>query len=179
MTFHQTSLPGVFLIDLTEKRDERGYLRRTFCADEFGANNLNIQWRQCSTTRTFRAGTVRGLHYQSAPHAEIKLIRCLRGAAWDVLVNINPRSDAFGKWASFELSGDSATQLYVPEDYAHGFQSLSADVEIGYMISEIYEPAAVKGVSCRDPELALPWPLPIADISKRDQGLPMFHTLKG
>jgi dTDP-4-dehydrorhamnose 3,5-epimerase len=178
MIFHQTSLPGVLLIDLNEKGDDRGYLCRTFCVEEFAAERLNVTWKQCSTTKTVHSGTIRGLHYQARPHAEIKLIRCLRGAVWDVLVNINPQSEFFGKWQAFELNEKSPNQLYVPEDYAHGFQSLSPDVEIFYMISEVYALSSAKGVSCHDPELALPWPLPIARISKRDEELPMLRTLK-
>lgn len=169
MKFHPTTLPGVWRIELEPRGDERGYLARTFCEQEFASHGLCTRWPQVSITLTRRRGTIRGLHYQAEPHPEIKLVRCTAGRIFDVVVDLRT-----GRWESFELSGDVLTQLYIPGGYAHGFQALTDDCALHYQMSEFYRPELQRGVRWNDPVLAIPWPLPDPILSERDRNLPLF-----
>jgi dTDP-4-dehydrorhamnose 3,5-epimerase len=169
MKFHPTRLPGVWRIELEPRGDERGYLARTFCEREFAAQGLNTRWPQCSITRTRRRGTIRGLHYQSEPHPEIKLVRCAAGRIFDVVVEVRT-----GRWEAFELNGDAPSQLYVPAGFAHGFQCLTDNCELHYQMSDFYVPELQRGIRWNDPKLAIPWPVAEVELSERDRNLPLL-----
>ena len=172
MLFHPCKLPGLVRIEPEPRTDERGWLARTFCAVEFSRNGLNTVWPQANAVRTLRRATLRGLHWQAEPHPEIKLIRCTRGHVWDVLVDVRPESPTFGRWEAFDLTPENGIQLYVPGGFAHGFQCLSDDVEMTYLMSDFYVPDLARGIRWDDPRIAIPWPLPTPILSARDRTLP-------
>lgn len=177
MKFLPGQLPGVRLIELEPRTDERGWFARTFCEREFADAGLNTRWPQANTTRTLRRGMLRGLHWQAEPRPEIKLVRCARGRVWDVVVDVRPDSPTFGRWECFELGGDEGRQLYVPDGFAHGFQCLTDDVEMTYLMSDFYVPELARGVRWNDPDLGIPWPVPDAVLSDRDRQLPRLGEL--
>ena len=172
MRFVETDLPGAFAIEPEPFADERGLFARTFCAREFAAHGLRDRLVQCSTSYNRRAGTVRGMHWQVAPHAEAKLVRCTAGAILDVIVDLRPGSPTRGRHAAVELDAASRRMLYVPEGFAHGFQTLRDDTEVFYQMSAAFAPDAARGFRFDDPAQALPWPLPVACASPRDLALP-------
>jgi len=172
MLFRSTGLAGVRLIDLEPARDERGLFARTFCTRELAAQGLETGFVQHSISVTERAGSVRGMHFQKSPHEEVKLLRCIRGAIHDVLIDIRPDSPTYGRWEAYELTAENRRQLYVPAGLAHGFQTLLPDTEVGYLISAFYAPAAAAGIRHDDPAFAIAWPLPVADISPKDRAWP-------
>jgi dTDP-4-dehydrorhamnose 3,5-epimerase len=172
MLFRSTGLAGVRLIDLEPARDERGLFARTFCTRELAAQGLETGFVQHSISVTERAGSVRGMHFQKSPHEEVKLLRCIRGAIHDVLIDIRPDSPTYGRWEAYELTAENRRQLYVPAGLAHGFQTLLPDTEVGYLISAFYAPAAAAGIRHDDRAFAIAWPLPVADISPKDRTWP-------
>jgi dTDP-4-dehydrorhamnose 3,5-epimerase len=172
MLFRSTGLAGVRLIDLEPARDERGLFARTFCTRELAAQGLETGFVQHSISVTERVGSVRGMHFQKSPHEEVKLLRCIRGAIHDVLIDIRPDSPTYGRWEAYELTAENRRQLYVPAGLAHGFQTLLPDTEVGYLISAFYAPAAAAGIRHDDPAFAIAWPLPVADISPKDRAWP-------
>ena len=172
MLFRSTGLAGVRLIDLEPARDERGLFARTFCTRELAAQGLETGFVQHSISVTERAGSVRGMHFQKSPHEEVKLLRCVRGAIHDVLIDIRPDSPTYGRWEAYELTAENRRQLYVPAGLAHGFQTLLPDTEVGYLISAFYAPSAAAGIRHDDPAFAIAWPLPVADISPKDRAWP-------
>jgi dTDP-4-dehydrorhamnose 3,5-epimerase len=174
MIFTPARLPGLVLIDLERHEDDRGWFARSWCAREFAAHGLDPQLAQVSLSFNRRRGTVRGLHYQRAPYAEAKLVRCVRGALWDVAVDLRPDSPTRGEWQAFELSAANECALYIPEGFAHGFQTLAPDTEILYMISTYHVPEAAAGLRYDDAAFAIPWPLPVASISPRDLAWPAY-----
>jgi dTDP-4-dehydrorhamnose 3,5-epimerase len=176
MRFLTTSLAGVWLIQLEPHQDERGFLARTYCEREFAERGLNTRWPQCNTTFTRQRGMIRGLHYQADPKPETKLIRCTAGVVFDVLVDVRPGSPTYGRWASFELSSHNHCQLYAPGGLAHGFQCLSDNCELFYLMSESYFPELARGIRWNDPTLNIPWPLAHPILSARDQNLPLLPT---
>lgn len=175
MIFTPARLPGLYLVDTERHEDERGWFARSWCAREFAAHGLEPQLAQASVSFNRRQGTLRGLHYQQPPHAEAKLVRCLRGTIWDVALDLRPGSATHGQWQAFELAGGSGRALYLPAGFAHGFQTLTADCEILYLISAFYEPDAATGVRYDDPAFAISWPLPVASISPRDAAWPAYR----
>jgi dTDP-4-dehydrorhamnose 3,5-epimerase len=172
MLFRSTGLAGVRLIDLEPARDERGLFARTFCTRELAAQGLETGFVQHSISVTERVGSVRGMHFQKSPHEEVKLLRCIRGAMHDVLIDIRTDSPTYGRWEAYELTAENRRQLYVPAGLAHGFQTLLPDTEVGYLISAFYAPAAAAGNRHDDPAFAIAWPLPVADISPKDRAWP-------
>lgn len=174
MRFQPTSLQDAWLIELEPARDHRGYFARTFCVEEFAAHGLETRFPQHSISFSRRRGTLRGLHFQRPPHEEVKLVRCLKGVIWDVIVDIRPASPTYCQWQSFELSENNMRQLYIPKGFAHGFLTLTDNVEVNYLISEPYAPQAASGIRYDDPQFAIPWPQPIAEISEKDRGWPDF-----
>ncbi len=169
MKFESTSLPGVWRIEPEPHEDERGFLLRTYCEAEFAERGLQTHWPQCNLTLTRKRGMLRGLHYQAAPKAEIKLIRCVTGAIFDVIVDIRPQSPTFTKWEAFELSMANRRQLYVPGGYAHGFQCLTDDCHVHYQMSEEYVPDLARGVLWSDPTIGISWPFPdLVVLSAKD-----------
>lgn len=174
MLFQPTGLADVKLIELEPARDDRGFFARTFCITEFGAQGLETSFVQHSISCTARAGSVRGMHFQRPPHQEIKLIRCLKGAIHDVLIDIRPGSPTYLRWEAYQLTAQNRQQLYVPAGFAHGFQTLSPDTEVGYLISAFYAPEAAAGLRHDDPIFSINWPLPVTEISGKDRAWPNF-----
>jgi dTDP-4-dehydrorhamnose 3,5-epimerase len=175
MRFESTDLAGVWLVDLEPRQDSRGYFARTFCVDEFRAHGLETSFPQHSFSHSFQKGTVRGMHFQREPHGEVKLVRCLSGAIWDVVIDLRPVSATFRQWRGFELSGENGRQLYIPKGFAHGFQTLSENTEVNYLISEFYAPDASSGVRHDDPAFGVRWPLPVTTIAEKDLHWPGFE----
>lgn len=176
MNFHDTSIPGAFVIEPEPVRDERGSFARTWCQYEYESRGLTSRFVQCSTSFNRCRGTLRGMHFQRAPHLESKLVRCTRGRAYDVILDLRPTSPAFGRWFGAEISADDTRMMYVPEGVAHGFQTLEDETEILYQISTYYAPEFAAGVRWDDPEVGIGWPLlarPI--ISDRDLALPLLR----
>lgn len=161
-------LPGLRSVDRQRLGDSRGFLSRVFCADELNAAGWTTPIAQINHTFTLRRGTVRGLHYQRPPHAEMKLVTCLRGEVWDVAVDLRADSPTFLMWHAEVLSRKNGRALLIPQGCAHGFQSLSDDVELLYCHSAAYQPEAEAGLNPRDAALSISWPLPIEEVSTRD-----------
>ena len=174
MRFTETSLPGAFIIEVDENADPRGFLARTFCASEFQARGLTPAVAQCSISFNHRRGTLRGMHFQAAPAAEAKLVRCTRGAIYDVIVDMRPASPTFRRHIGVELSDTNRRALYVPEHFAHGFQTLTDDAEVSYQISVPHAPGCERGVRHDDPALGIAWPLPVTVISDKDRAWPLL-----
>lgn len=171
-----TSLDGVRQIPLARAHDERGWFGRTFDASAFAAAGLVSEWTLHAEAWNERAGTIRGLHLQRPPHGEVKLIRCTRGAVYDVLLDVRRSSPTFGRWQAFELREDAELALYVPAGIAHGYQSLRDGAMLHYLISAPYAPHAAAGYRFDSPSLAIPWPLAPSVISERDLALPPFEA---
>lgn len=167
-----TSIAGVHLINVARIADERGYFARTFCRHEFAAAGLDPVVVQCSTAHTHRRGTVRGMHFQLPPAAEVKVVRCVRGAVYDVAVDLRPGSATFCHWFGVVLSADNGAMLYVPKGCAHGMQSLADDVDVVYQMSDFYTPELARGVRWNDPRIAVRWPLRVTAASARDMNYP-------
>lgn len=175
-----TPLTGLKLIQRERIGDQRGFLERLFCAEELAIAGWNRSVVQINHTYTHRQGTVRGLHFQYPPHMEMKLVTCLSGAVWDVAVDLRSDSPTFLSWHAEELSADNQRSYLIPEGFAHGFQSLTDDVEMLYCHSASYTPEAEGGLNPRDPKLAINWPLDISEISDRDASHPLDgNTFKG
>ena len=178
MKFTALPLVGAYAVDLERRGDERGFFARTFCVHEFAAHGLATQWVQCNMSFSAKAGTIRGLHFQRPPMSETKLVRCTRGAIFDVIVDLRLGSTTNGQWYGERLDDDNRRMICVPEGFAHGFQTLSDDVEMLYFHSAPYSAAHEGGLRWNDPELAISWPLPVTDISARDQGFPQLDELE-
>jgi len=174
MRFHQTMIPGVFEIQIEPATDERGFLARTWCREEFAAHGLKPDLAQCSISFSPRKGTLRGLHYQAEPHAEAKLIRCTSGAVYDVALDLRPRSVTFKKWFAVVLSAEKRNMLYIPEGCAHGFLTLENDCEMLYLISELYHADSARGIRWNDPAFGIEWPDRVEMISDRDRNFAVF-----
>lgn len=174
MHFRETGLPGAYLIELDLRSDRRGHFARTWCRDEFARHGLNTRVAQCSVSFNMHRGTLRGLHWQAAPHVEAKLVRCTRGAIYDVVVDLRPTSPAHGRWFAVELTPDNHRQLYIPEGCAHGFQTLEDHSEVSYVISEDYHPESSRGARWNDPRFQIDWPLEVTVISDQDLAYPDY-----
>lgn len=174
MRFQPTPLAGAYLIETEPNADERGSFARVWCRDEFRQHDLNPDLAQCSTSFNRKRGTLRGLHFQAEPHAEAKLVRCIRGRIYDVIVDLRRGSKTFRQWFAVELSPDSNQSLYVPEGCAHGFQTLEDDSEVLYLISVPYAPGAARGVRWNDPAFGIKWPVAEPILSARDRGFPLL-----
>lgn len=180
MRFSEAQLTGVHVIELDPVADGRGWFARTFSREEFAARGLNPEVVHANTSFNERAGTLRGMHYQEAPHDECKLIRCTRGAIHDVLVDLRPDSPTFCHWFALELSPDSAQMLYAPGGVAHGFQTLEDATEVSYLMSHPYVPSHARGVRWDDPAFGIHWPAANPrTISERDRAFPDFEREPG
>ena len=178
MIFTALPLAGAYAVDLDQLGDERGFFARTFCKQEFATHGLATQWVQCNMSFSAKAGTVRGLHFQRPPMAETMLVRCTRGAIFDVIVDLRLGSATFGRWHGEWLDDNNRRMICVPEGFAHGFQTLSDNVEMLYFHSAPYSAANEGGLLWNDPELGISWPLSVTDLSVRDQGFPQFDELE-
>ncbi len=174
MKFVATPLAGVYVIDIEPVADERGFFARTWCEREFREQGLKSELVQCSISFNIRRGTLRGMHYQDKPYEETKLVRCTRGAIYDVLIDLRQESASFMQWVGTEMSADNRRMLYVPPGVAHGFQTLEDDSEVSYQISEIFHPESARGVRWDDPALGITWPQAVSVISERDRCYPDF-----
>jgi dTDP-4-dehydrorhamnose 3,5-epimerase len=181
MKFTKAPLPGAFLIDLEPRSDERGFFARSFCSSEFAAQGLVQGFVQANTAFTAKRGTFRGLHYQLPPSAEVKLVRCVRGAIHDVIVDIRPESPTFRRWFGADLTADNRTMMYVPQGFAHGLITLTDDVEVHYLVSTPYDGVRERGLRYNDPAFGLKLPIEPISLSGKDAGWPdldaTFHGL--
>jgi dTDP-4-dehydrorhamnose 3,5-epimerase len=174
MRFEETKLAGVYLVEPERAEDERGFFARTWCTREAAARGLESTWAQSSVSFNKRKGTLRGLHYQLAPHVETKLVRCTRGSVFDVVVDLRRGSPTVCQWWGAELSAENGRQLYIPDDCAHGFLTLCDDTELSYQISAFYQPGSAAGVRWDDPAFGVVWPAPVEVINSRDANYPPF-----
>jgi dTDP-4-dehydrorhamnose 3,5-epimerase len=172
--FHATSLPGAYVIEQERHEDLRGHFTRTFCEKEFAARGLATHIAQCSVSFNRRKGTLRGMHYQIAPFEEVKLVRCSRGALYDVAIDLRRDSQTFRQYCAVELSEHNGKMFYIPAGFAHGFQTLADNTEICYQMSQFYSPEHARGVRWNDPAFGIPWPQDERTILERDQGYPDF-----
>ncbi len=175
MKFARTPIAGGWLLALEPIEDERGFFARTFCAEEFAEHGLDSELVQCSVSFNHRRGTLRGMHYQAAPHEEGKLVRCTRGAIWDVIVDLRPDAPSFRQHCGARLDEVNRLAVWVPPGVAHGFLTLTDDAEVFYQMSVAFEPSAARGVRWNDPAFAIDWPAEPAVISERDAGYPDFR----
>lgn len=172
MLFTETKLKGAFLIDLELREDHRGAFARTFCQEEFAAHGLKSQVAQCNLSFNHKAGTLRGMHYQVPPATETKLIRCTKGAIYDVIIDMRPDSPTYCQHIGVELTAENRRALYVPEMFAHGYQALTDGAEVIYQVGEFYTPGCERGLRYDDPLFAVAWPMPVTVISEKDAAWP-------
>lgn len=176
MIFRGTRFEGVYVIDLQRLEDERGFFARSWCEREFENHGLNPRVSQCNVSFNRKRGTWRGMHYQAKPHEEAKVVRCTRGAIYDVIADLRPASDTFQQHFAIELSGENRRMLYVPEGFAHGFLTLEDDAEVSYLMSESYFPDGARGFRWDDPAFSIRLPIDVAVISDRDRSYPDFAS---
>lgn len=176
MIFKETALPGACVVELEERRDERGSFARSWCAREFEAHGLNPRIAQCNISFNFRKGTLRGMHYQIKPFEEAKLVRCTRGALYDVIVDLRPDSPAYKKSLGVLLTPDNGLMIYVPEGFAHGFLTMADGTEVHYQISEFFAPDHARGFRWNDPAFGVSWPAPVEIIAERDRSYPDYRA---
>jgi len=175
MIFEETELPGAFVIELERREDERGFFARTWCANEYADHGLAINLVQANVSWNPRQGTLRGMHFQSAPHAEVKIVRCTRGAIHDVIIDLRENSPGYKQWIGVDLTEENRRALYVPEGFAHGFQTLVPESEVHYLVTEFYAPSAEGGVRWDDPAFGIQWPDPEhVVVSDKDAAWPDF-----
>lgn len=176
MIFEECPLSGAFVIRQERFADERGCFARTWCRDEFAAHGIDTVFLQASLSVTRRRGSLRGLHFQADPHGEAKLVRCARGSLFDVIVDIRPQSPTFRQWFAVELSAENGLMMYMPVGFAHGFQTLTDDVEADYRMSTPYVAHSGRGLRFDDPALGVTWPLPVTNIAERDRNWPLLEA---
>jgi dTDP-4-dehydrorhamnose 3,5-epimerase len=172
--FQETKLSGAFIVDLEPRADERGFFARTYCEREFKEHGLPTWYPQCNLSRNRRAGTLRGMHYNAAPHGEAKLIRCATGAVYDVIVDMRAGSPTMLSWIGVELGAENGRALFVPAGFAHGFITLTDDTDVFYQMGDFYRPEAARGLRWNDPRLALRWPREPTMVAERDAAYPDY-----
>jgi dTDP-4-dehydrorhamnose 3,5-epimerase len=177
MIFTETKLKGAFIIDLELKADDRGAFARTFCMKEFEQHGLKPTVAQCNLSFNYKAGTLRGMHYQVPPAAETKLVRCTKGAIYDVIIDMRPDSPTYMQHIGVELTADNRRALYVPELFAHGYQALTDDAEVVYQVGEFYTPGYERGIRYDDPAFEIEWPMPVTVISPKDAAWAPFEAV--
>ncbi len=172
MIFRKTKLAGAYIIEPEPFKDKRGLFARTFCRREFEKIGHTKEFVQFNHSHTLQKGTIRGLHYQLPPHMEIKLIRCVRGSVYDVIVDLRPHSPTYLEYIGIKLSGKNMRMIYVPEGFAHGFQTLEDDSDLIYHHTAFYAPEAESGLRFDDPKIGIDWPLPPRSLSEKDKNYP-------
>ena len=175
MKFTETKLHGAYIIELEKKEDERGFFARSWDKKIFSEIGLNSEIVQCNVSRSKLRGTIRGLHYQIPPYAEVKIVMCTKGRIQDIIIDLRKNSETFMKWFSIELNEDNHKMMYVPEGFAHGFQTLEDNVEIFYQISEYHIPDYYSGIRWNDPAFNIIWPLDVSEVSKKDSSYNLFE----
>ncbi len=174
MIFTETGLKGAFFIDIEKREDHRGFFARTWCRKEFEEHGLTVHPAQANVSFSRHKGTLRGMHYQVAPFEESKLLRCTRGAIYDVIIDLRPDSPTYRKWIGVELTSDNYRMIYVPEKFAHGFQSLEDDSEVVYQVTQFYAPGSERGIRWNDPAFDIRWPMEVQVISDKDRDWPDY-----
>ena len=174
----ETGIPGLYLIDIERIEDARGLFARTFCLAELGEAGIEFPVVQANISFNNFAGTVRGMHYQREPNAEGKIVRCTRGALFDVAIDLRPESGTYCQWYGTELNDDNRSALLIPAGFAHGFQTLSDDTEVHYLMSAAYVPESAAGVRHDDPTFGIEWPMAVSSISEKDRQWPDFSATK-
>jgi dTDP-4-dehydrorhamnose 3,5-epimerase len=177
--FTETKLKGAYILELERREDSRGFFARGFCQNEFRAHGLKPTVAQGNIASNIRAGTLRGMHFQFPPAAESKLVRCTRGAIYDIIVDLRPESPTYLQHIGVELNEDNQRALYVPERFAHGYQTLTDKTDTSYLVGEFYTPEAESGLLYDDPSLKLSWPLPVSVVSDKDQKFPLYREIEG
>ena len=181
MIFTETKLKGAYVVELEPLQDERGFFARSFCQNEFEEHGLNPRIVQCNISYNKKKGTLRGMHYQAAPHEEAKIVSCIRGAIYDVIIDLRQNSPTHCQWFAVELTAHSSPltapykMLYIPEGFAHGFQTLEDNTVVFYQMSEFYHPECARGVRWDDPAFGIEWPLPNPILSAKDLSYPDFQ----
>ncbi|NOY43808.1 MAG: dTDP-4-keto-6-deoxy-D-glucose epimerase [Planctomycetes bacterium] len=178
MKFTETSLPGVYVVDIEPHVDDRGYFARVWCEQEFRDHGLNPQVVQINTIVSHVKGTLRGIHSQKAPHAEAKFVRCLRGSVYDVAVDLRPDSPTFQQWHAIELRAGDGRMFYLPEGCGHGIQTLEDQTEVSYQATAAFASSAAIGFRHDDPAFGIRWPLPVECLSEADRNWPMFNPVQ-
>jgi len=174
MIFHKTKLEGAFFLEIERFEDNRGFFALAWSKDEFTKRGLNSQLIECNISFTTKKGTLRGMHYQAAPRGQVKLVRCTRGSVYDVVIDLRDGSPTFKQWIGVELTAENRRMLYVPEDFAHGFQTLEDETEVFYQMSDVYAPESGRGVRWDDPAFGIVWPRAAVSINERDRTYPDF-----
>ncbi|MHC4310199.1 MAG: dTDP-4-dehydrorhamnose 3,5-epimerase [Planctomycetota bacterium] len=175
MIFRETELKSSFIIEVERLDDDRGFFARGWCKREFESQGLVSRLVQANISLNKKGGTLRGMHYQIAPYEETKLVRCTRGSVYDVIIDLRPEASTYKKWLGVTLSADNHKMLYVPEGFAHGYQTLEDDTEVFYHVSEFYTPTAERGVRYDDPAFGINWPLEVQVISDKDKSWPDYR----
>lgn len=168
MLFNETELKGAFIVDLEQRADNRGFFARTWCQHEFEQQGMVARIVQANMSYNIHKGTLRGMHFQNAPYMETKLVRAVRGAIYDVIIDLRADSPTYKRWIGVELTADNRRALFVPEGFGHGFQTLTDDADVMYQVSEFYTPGAEGGLRYNDPAFDIQWPLPVSVISDKD-----------
>lgn len=176
MNFDGIELSGAYIVRPKIVEDSRGFFARTYCREEFKAKGLECDFVQCNVSFNHAAGTVRGLHYQAEPHAEVKIVRCVSGAIFDVIVDLRPESPTFRRWYGLELTAENRLALYIPKGFAHGFQTLADQTEVFYQMANFYHPESAAGIRWNDPSLGIPWPRPVVSVSERDSAFGWINS---
>jgi dTDP-4-dehydrorhamnose 3,5-epimerase len=176
MKFIPTELDGAFLLELEPQEDERGFFARSFCAREFESHGLSLGVVQSNVAFTYQKGTVRGLHYQASPAAETKLMRCTRGAIHDVIVDLRSESRTYLRYIAVELSAENRRGMFVPSRFGHGYQTLTNNTEVSYLVNEFYRSELERGLRYDDPALGIDWPLPVTSVSDKDTSWPLLEA---
>jgi dTDP-4-dehydrorhamnose 3,5-epimerase len=174
MIFRETKLQDAFIIEMEPIRDDRGFFARAWCQKEFEAHSLISNFVQANVTFSPKRGTLRGLHYQIAPHEEVKLVRCTRGAIYDVIIDLRPESPTCKQWLGTELTADNRKMIYIPGGFAHGYQILMDDTEVFYQVGQSYAPEYERGIRWDDPAFGIEWPIDVQVISDKDQSWPDY-----
>jgi dTDP-4-dehydrorhamnose 3,5-epimerase len=175
MIFTETKLKGAYIIDIKPHKDDRGFFARAWCQNEFAEHGLHPHVAQANLSFNHKKGTLRGMHYQLAPYAESKLVRCTRGAIYDVMIDLRPDSPTYKQWVAVELTAENHRMLYVPEGFGHGFQTLTDNCEITYQVSQFYTPGAERGTRHDDAAFGIQWPLEVSVISQKDRNWPDYE----
>ncbi|HYC36863.1 MAG TPA: dTDP-4-dehydrorhamnose 3,5-epimerase [Usitatibacter sp.] len=176
MRIEPTAIAGLMVVEMERREDARGFFARSYCAEEFARAGMDARVAQCNVSYNARRGTLRGMHYQAAPHGEAKLVRCTAGAIHDVALDLRPESPTYLKWLGFELSASNGRALFIPDGLAHGFQTLADGSEVFYQMSVPYVPGAARGVRFDDPAFGIRWPLPDPFVSEKDAAYPDFEA---
>lgn len=174
MKFIETKLKGAYIIELEHLEDNRGFFARTFCQKEFEKHDLNPHIVQCNISFNKKKGTLRGMHYQVKPYEEVKIVSCIRGAIYDVIIDLRKKSSTYCKWLATELTAENYRMVYIPEGFAHGFQTLKDNTVVFYQMSEFYHPECARGVRWDDPAFGIGWPLTKKNISEKDMNYPFI-----